>query len=132
MRIKKYNESLEIEDIDLDIVDQSFSHFIDEGSYTRKVHYNDNDTLIINIKMDDNRLPTYLEGRVDAYIENSKWLTELYSNVKNCLDKLKIEYDIMYINFSLNDNSQHKDDNSYLEISILLEDPDVSWFHLYE
>lgn len=63
---------------------------------------------------------SYKTPDINTYIENSKYFLEEYYNIKNCLDKLKTQYNEIYINFSLQDSTKHADNDSkyYLDIKL--------------
>jgi len=92
--LKKYNESLDNKDEMIEYIKLCFVEFYDKGEdvvFTEE--FNDGESVTFEMAIDEPKLGNDYNN-INTFIKHGQEVTEFYEEVENCIEKVKIRYNI--------------------------------------
>lgn len=94
--LRRFNEKLENKQEIIDYIKLCFIEFYDRpGDIVEDEEFNDGESLVFNLYIDEPELlgKDYDKG-ISSFVSNSEEIAEFYKEIENCLEKVKIRYDL--------------------------------------
>lgn len=94
--LKKFNESLENKQEIIDYIKLCFIEFYDRpGNIVEDEEYNDGESITFQLAIDEpDLLGKDYDKNINNFVKNSQEIVEFYLEIENCLEKVKIRYDL--------------------------------------
>ena len=106
--LNKFNEStIGTKEIDLEYIDMCFVDFIDDGfkfEFVRKDNNQAADHYELNIKLRDKHR-VWEPNNIDDYVDLSDKMREIFHKIKECVEKVKIQYPDLEYSVGINKKS---------------------------
>ncbi len=106
--LNKFNESsIDPKEIDLEYIDMCFVNFIDDGFKFEFVGKDKNQSLNhyeLNIKLREKH-QVWEPNNIDDYVDLSDKMREIFHKIKECVEKVKIQYPDLEYSVGINKKS---------------------------
>lgn len=93
--LKRYNESLDNKEDIIEYIKLCFVEFYDKGEdvvFTEE--FNDGESITFEMVIDEPKLDKGYDSDINVFIKHGEEITEFYKEVENCIEKVKIKYNI--------------------------------------